>query len=182
MPGRWWPLFICLLHGTTSLFICFWTASDTRYECISTGQGGDRFGDDYEPPDFDFGRGLGMTRTISCPRSKSGSILVLRVGYGSSVIPGRCESVSYCKEEYDTGDVIAERCDGRSTCYVDQMLPRYMPCGRMSNYMMVEYECVDSKAILCSAILTHMTTFSMVLHARYYPIIYMVNSKCSWRE
>ena len=94
-----------------------------------------------------------MTRAISCPRSKSGSILVLRVGYGSSVIPGRCESVSYCKEEYDTGDVIAERCDGRSTCYVDQMLPRYMPCGRMSNYMMVEYECVDSKTILCSAIL-----------------------------
>ena len=70
---------------------------------------------------------------------------MLRVGYGTSATPGRCESVRYCKEEYDTGDVIADRCDGRSSCFVDLMAPRYMACGRMSDYMLVEYECVDSK-------------------------------------
>ena len=83
--------------------------------------------------------------TLSCPQADRGSILVIRVGYGVSVFPGRCESDTFCKEEYDTGDEIADRCDGRASCFVD-MFPRYMGCGRMSDYMMVEYECIDCKS------------------------------------
>ena len=121
--------------------------SDTRYECISGGYGGGRYGygerDEFEPDER--GGMVWTSGSLTCPNADSGSILVLRVGYGSSVIPGRCESVSYCKEEYDTGDVIADRCDGRSSCFIDLMPPRFMSCGRYSDYMMVEYECVDSK-------------------------------------
>ena len=126
-------------------FVC-WSlknlVSDTRYECITGGFGG-RYDDEYEADEMGRAR-MFTSGTLSCPLADQGSILVLRVGYGSSVIPGRCESDTFCKEEYDTADIIADRCDGRSSCFID-LLPRYMSCGRMSDYMLVEYECIDCK-------------------------------------
>lgn len=82
---------------------------------------------------------------LFCPKGNRGSILVKRVKYGVSAFPGTCQSVPFCKQVLDTGAKLAKKCNGGSNCQISMMQPKFLNCGRPSTYMIVEYECVDSK-------------------------------------
>ena len=92
-----------------------------------------------------FAGAMMATGSLTCPQGNRGNILVKRVAFGTSMFGSTCRSDSFCKEEYDTADSVADRCDGRSSCFIDMLQPVFLKCGRMSTYMLVEYECVDSK-------------------------------------
>lgn len=88
-----------------------------------------------------------ITGKLFCPKGNRGSILVKRVKYGVSAFPGMCQSVPFCQQVLDTGAKLAKKCNGGSSCSISLMQPKFLNCGRPSSYMLVEYECVDSKYI-----------------------------------
>lgn len=147
---------------------------DTRFECIASlggndGFGGDNFGGDGFGGDVGEGFGFGdadefegfgdsenegfggmmgiqtAVGSLMCPKGNRGSILVKRVTYGVGAFPGTCQPTPFCGLQHDAGESVAQKCDGKSTCSVNILQPKMMGCGQLSNYIHVEYECVDSK-------------------------------------
>jgi hypothetical protein len=92
-----------------------------------------------------FGGGASVTGKLFCPKGNRGSILVKRIRFGVSTFPGTCQSVPFCKEVFENGEQLAKKCNGGSTCSINSLQPKFLSCGRPSTYMLVEYECVDSK-------------------------------------
>ena len=83
--------------------------------------------------------------SLTCPKGNRGSIMVKRVTYGVGAFPGMCQPSPFCGVQHDMGESVGKTCDGKSTCSVNILRPKMMSCGRFSNYIHVEYECVDSK-------------------------------------
>ncbi|KAK3578545.1 hypothetical protein CHS0354_025254 [Potamilus streckersoni] len=81
--------------------------------------------------------------SLSCSVSGQRIILVTRIAYGYG-LTRTCASGSICQDEFDVGGPVADRCDGQASCYVTLLPPRFLACGRRSNYMVIEYECLDA--------------------------------------
>lgn len=112
---------------------------------------GDEFGGGFGEADEGFGGFGGFNRfpniagKLTCPKGNRGSILVKRVKFGVSAFPGTCQSIPFCQEKFETGEALAKKCNGGSTCSINMLPPKFLNCGQRSSYMLVEYECVDSK-------------------------------------
>ncbi|KAL3882365.1 hypothetical protein ACJMK2_028717 [Sinanodonta woodiana] len=140
--------------------------ADTKYSCIASMSSEDEgemdeFEGEEESDEYESSIQSG---SLSCSVSGQGIILVTRIAYGYGLTRS-CSSSSICQDEFDVGGSVADRCDGQTSCYVTMLPSRYLACGRRSNYMVVEYECLNALATfdICEDMQTMVHTSAIVI-------------------
>ena len=89
-------------------------------------------------------------RGIGCA-FQAGPIRITRASYGRMRL-GRCVrgDIGYVGCSTDVTEIIAERCDGRQSCFVeipDEELSQLQPCPEdLSSYLEIEYQCISTSA------------------------------------
>lgn len=87
-----------------------------------------------------------MSGLLSCQTAPKKNIQVTRILYGEAVRGGCISQNEQCEEEVDYDEKIVPVCDGQTMCRI-HLKPRILKaCRGMSNFVGVEYRCVDGKS------------------------------------
>ncbi|XP_033741388.1 uncharacterized protein LOC117328119 [Pecten maximus] len=138
---------VLLRLGLILQFLCIWTKAETRYACLQGGPSGffsSQSDDDSHSDEDLMSSSATMTGTLGCDDIAGTRILVSKVIHGQGGPFASCGSPNeFCDDVIYSNSRLAAMCDRKIRCFpstTSKMIPQ---CGTSSNFIHVEYECVN---------------------------------------